>query len=243
MKHLCSFGRGLAALLIAVAAGTMVLAQTPPAPAASPASAGNATGLPQAELGFIRQASQMARAEVQAGRLALEKARRPALRDFAQTLVREHEQAGDELLRIARAKGVAVDADPGLLQRAQLATLRRLDYEDFDHRFVDVFGVDAHEGATELFRKEAAGGSDADLKRFAQRMLPMLERHLQTARRLQAESSARARRDGLGALASSAAGSQPSGDPAGTAPAASAPAAEARGAGRTAPSRKSSTPP
>lgn len=230
-------GRGLAALL-ALAVGTTALAQ---APASSPA-AGRA-GLAQTEVGFIRQALQIGRAEVQAGRLALEKARRPAVREFAAALVQAHAQAGDTLRAIARSKGVEVVADPGLLQRAELATLRRLDYEDFDRRFVEVFGIDAHEGALELFRKETAGGSDAELKRFAQQTLPMLERQLQGARRLQAESSASARRDGLGALASSAAGSQPSGVPADTARAASAPAAEARGAGRTAPSRRSTTAP
>ena len=54
----------------------------------------------------------------------------------------------------------------------------------FDRGFIEA-QVKAHQEAVALFEKQANGGSDADLKAFAQKQLPGLRNHLKQAQDLQ----------------------------------------------------------
>jgi putative membrane protein len=56
----------------------------------------------------------------------------------------------------------------------------------FDRGFIDA-QVKAHQEAIALFEQQATGGSDADLKAFAQKQLPGLRNHLKQAQDLQAK--------------------------------------------------------
>jgi putative membrane protein len=56
----------------------------------------------------------------------------------------------------------------------------------FDKGFIDS-QVNAHEEAISLFEREAAGGSDAQLKAFASKQLPGLRAHLKQAQDLQSK--------------------------------------------------------
>ncbi len=59
----------------------------------------------------------------------------------------------------------------------QLATLRKLNGVAFDRRYVQDQTA-AHKEAVALFKKEAASGTNAQLKQFAIDTLPTLQQHL-----------------------------------------------------------------
>jgi putative membrane protein len=62
--------------------------------------------------------------------------------------------------------------------------LSGLSGENFDREFMRHM-VSDHEKAVDLFRKEAQGGQDAQVKQFAQQTLPTLQDHLKQAQEVQ----------------------------------------------------------
>jgi putative membrane protein len=172
MKALLSCTSRLLAL-IAVAAFVMPAQAQPDA--ARPA---------RADANFLEQAAQNGLAEVQASRLALEKATQAEVKAFAQKMVDDHTKSNAELSSLAAAKRVKVPTEPSLMQRAKLRLLGTADGANFDARYVEQMGIEAHEDTIELFRKAAADAQDADVKAFASKTLPTLEHHLQMARQL-----------------------------------------------------------
>jgi putative membrane protein len=184
----------LAVLLLASGAA---LAQRPPggnpmqhpphAPFVRPGEGAPAHGfgeLGDTDRNFIAHAARSGLAEIAAARLALQRTRNPALRDYAQRLMQDHAAANARLQRIAASKGVALPAGPSKKQQGDLRQLQRVRAKDFEQRFLRQM-VDDHQKAIDLFGHEIKGRhQDADLKNFAQQTLIGLERHLAEAQRL-----------------------------------------------------------
>ena len=123
-------------------------------------------------------------AEIAARRLALQRSRDPALRDYAQRLMKDHAAANARLQRIAASKGVALPAAPSKKQQGDLRELQRVRAKDFEQRFLRQM-VDDHQRAIDLFGHEVKGRhQDAALKNYAQQTVIGLERHLAEAQRL-----------------------------------------------------------
>lgn len=176
-------------------------AQTRPAPATQPGTPGKAeSAIAKADRDFMRQAAQNGLAEVQASKLAQEKATQPDIKSFAGKMVAEHTKANEELKALAAKKGVSLPTDPSLAQRARLKMLEGADGEKFDQRYAENFGVEAHEDTIKLFRKASTEAKDADVKAFAQKTLPNLQEHLTLAKAAHAavEPSAAGKRDTAG---------------------------------------------
>ena len=74
---------------------------------------------------------------------------------------------------------------PSLLQKGKSKLmLSTADGEDFDRRYAESMGVEAHEDNIELFQKASKEAEDADVKAYAQKTLPALQKHLEMAREL-----------------------------------------------------------
>lgn len=148
---------------------------TPPAAEARPS---------RGDRGFMEQAAQNGHAEIEASRLATQKATDPQVQRFAQTMVDEHIRLGDELRTLARAKGVELPSEPSMMQRGRLKLLSTSNGNTFTRRYVEAFGIAAHEDTIKLFEEAAAEAKDPDVKAFASRGLPGLRRHLTMAKEL-----------------------------------------------------------
>ena len=68
--------------------------------------------------------------------------------------------------------------------QSKLRVLEASEGAEFDRMYADDFGIDAHRSAIRVFRNQVARGSDPDVLAFAERGLPMLQRHLQVAQKL-----------------------------------------------------------
>jgi putative membrane protein len=133
---------------------------------------------------FMEKAARSGLAEVAAGRLAMQQARDPAVREFAGQLVKDHEGAHARLQQIAAVKRVTLPTTPDKGQQKALARLRKQRGDDFDKAFLDRMVRD-HQKAIDLFGHEIKGRhQDGDLKDFAQHTVVGLERHLADAMRL-----------------------------------------------------------
>jgi putative membrane protein len=148
---------------------------------------GFAAGLSSADHKFIDEAAAGGMAEVEEGQLAQQKASSNDVRQFASQMVTDHTQANDELKQIAQSKGITPPSHPTRAERRAEDGLKKLSGAEFDRHYARE-QVQDHQKTVALFRKQADSGQDAQLKAFAQKYLPILQRHLDMAQSLSAKS-------------------------------------------------------
>jgi putative membrane protein len=161
------------------------------APATSSASSSSASRLSALDGEFVMRAAQSGMAEVEASRMAVTRASSPEVRDFAQTMIRDHTDANEQLMRIASSKGMPVARELNAQHRAQLNALAALQGAQFDRAYVQQMGVQAHQEAVDLFSRQASQGTDPELRDFAQRTLQHLREHLAMAQQVSDATAAR----------------------------------------------------
>jgi putative membrane protein len=139
---------------------------------------------------FVDSAAAGGIAEVETSRLALEKSSSADIKAFANMMITDHSKANDELAALAKKNDIKVPDSTTLVKQAKEKILDLRD-ESFDAAYANN-QVKAHEDTLELFKKEANTVTEdrtkgaTDLKGFAQKMLPALEKHLDMAKKLQA---------------------------------------------------------
>ncbi len=132
---------------------------------------------------FVEDASAKGVAEVEAGKLALEKGTAADVKTFADMMVKDHKLANTKLKAIADSKKLDVSDDAQLLDKAKSMILELRSAKSFDQAYANN-QVKAHEATIKLFEDEAANGKDAELKAFATQTLPKLKEHLLHAKEL-----------------------------------------------------------
>jgi len=135
----------------------------------------------------MKKAAEAGHAEVQAARLALSKTSNAQVKKFAQMLVDDHTKANAQLEQIRQRQRRETATEPSLMHKSKLQLMKMADGKDFDERFTEDMGVDAHRETIEMFREEIANGRDPQVKAFAQQALPKLERHLEMAQQLRTQ--------------------------------------------------------
>jgi putative membrane protein len=139
---------------------------------------------------FVDSAAAGGIAEVETSRLALEKSSSADIKAFANMMITDHSKANDELAALAKKHDIKVPDSTTLVKQAKEKILDLRD-ESFDAAYANN-QVKAHEDTLSLFKKEADTVTDdrtkgaTELKGFAQKMLPALEKHLDMAKKLQA---------------------------------------------------------
>ncbi|WP_350646842.1 DUF4142 domain-containing protein [Pseudomonas sp. HY13-MNA-CIBAN-0226] len=153
-------------------------------------STGMGTAFAATSNDFVDNAAAGGIAEIETSRLALEKSSSADIKAFANMMITDHSKANDELAALARKNDIEVPDTTTLVKQAKEKILEVRD-ESFDAAYANN-QVKAHEETIELFKKEANTVTDdklkgaTELKAFAQKMLPALEKHLAEAKKLQA---------------------------------------------------------
>lgn len=128
---------------------------------------------------FVKTAAQDGMAEVGLAKLALKKSSNNDVKQFAQKMEQDHEQADDQLASIAKSKGLTLPKKLDTKHEALLKSLSAKSGAAFDGAYAEHMAK-AHEQAVALF-EGAAKSSDVDLATFAKQTLPTLEEHKQLA--------------------------------------------------------------
>jgi putative membrane protein len=200
-------------------------AVNPPSPAASPPGKTGASEAPSpqarsgsaaaqsapmggkavsaADVAFVANAASAGTLEVEASRVALEKAKSEAVRSFAQKMVDEHSKVGAQLRALTVASSVGNVAAMTPTDGERLRKLKELNGRDFDREYVARMGVAAHQDAVAEFQKAAESASDPQVRTFAQATLPELQAHLKAALVLARQVGATAAAQQPGSLARS----------------------------------------
>jgi putative membrane protein len=167
--------------------------------------AAGAQGQMSEDQAFVRGAASAGMLEVQSAKLALQKAQRQEVKEFAQKLIDDHTKADQQLKQIAQSKQIQIPREMKAGDRGQLQDLQQLDGQQFEDAYI-INQVADHVKAVLKFRNCSQKLQDPQLKQFAQQQLPTLQQHLQHAQQLagwDAAQTAGARIHGSGDAASS----------------------------------------
>jgi putative membrane protein len=133
---------------------------------------------------FWSKAAQGGMAEVELGKLALQKSQNADVKKFAQMMVTDHTKANDELKALASKKNVTLPIDLGS-HKSTLDDLNKLSGAEFDKEYVEAM-VEDHETDVDLF-EDNTDNSDADIKAFTTKTLPTLKSHLEMIKGIQSK--------------------------------------------------------
>ena len=75
-------------------------------------------------------------AEIEAGKLAADKASSPQVKQFGERMVKDHTQMLDDLKKLAQSKGVELPGSAGMGDRAHTLALRTKSGQDFDKAYM-----------------------------------------------------------------------------------------------------------
>jgi putative membrane protein len=130
------------------------------------------SSLSSADKKFVQNAAKGGMMEVTWGKAASERAQNSDVKQFGARMVKDHSKANDELKSIAAKKGISLPTEEA---SANFKT---------DRAYMDMMVKD-HEKDLAEFQQEAKSGSDADLKKFADKTSKVVSEHLSMARRIQ----------------------------------------------------------
>ncbi|UOE52411.1 DUF4142 domain-containing protein [Mucilaginibacter sp. SMC90] len=113
--------------------------------------------------------------EASAGQLAVQKANLADVRSFGQMMVKDHTQAEQQLLQLAKSRGYNLPAAATGSIQPDL-NLKNAG-PDFDRLYVHGM-LAGHNNTVQTFENYAVNGKDPAVKAFAQQQLPALKAHL-----------------------------------------------------------------
>lgn len=133
------------------------------------------------DMEFANMAAKGGQAEIQMAQLALQKSQNKDVQKYANRMIKDHTKAGNDLDKIAAKKGMTLDKTPTAEQTQMLTDLQAASGADFDRMYIQMGGSAAHQKMEGLFSSEANNGTDPDLKKFAAKTLPVVQKHLAMA--------------------------------------------------------------
>ena len=122
---------------------------------------------------FLKRAYKGGLSEVEAAKVAKEKAKNDATKEIAERMITDHSKANEKLMEMAKEENLD-------LSKVQ-AKPAKLSGDDIDKEYLTMLKKD-HEKDIAMFEKEAndtASNEDSDVKKFAKDTLPTLKEHLQ----------------------------------------------------------------
>lgn len=129
---------------------------------------------------FVTKAAQGGMAEVELGKLAVEKAENPDVKKFGQRMVDDHTKANDQLKQIASKYNISIPSSLDAKDHALKNRLEKISGAQFDRAYMEAMVKD-HKADVAEFQKEADHGTNPDIKAFASATLPILQEHLKLA--------------------------------------------------------------
>lgn len=143
-------------------------------PAKSPATA----NLSDKDKSFMKEAAKGGQMEVDMGKTAQTKGKSADVKKIGSTMVADHTKANNELMGIAKKKGVDLSKEKPMSHSIGDA--------NFDKDYVNMMVKD-HEKDLSEFQAEAKNGTDADVKAFASKTSAVIKKHLDMVKAAQAK--------------------------------------------------------
>lgn len=182
--------RPVLTLLAASLLGLLVgCAQMPGSSSAGDKKTGTATAsadskVSAADQEFMEDITHANLAEIQTGKMALEKSSNEQVRKFAQKMIDDHTKAHQELQKLAASKGVTLPTDTDPQHKIIATALKALSGDTFDRQYISQVGVADHKRTHELLEKTQRTATDPALKAYAQKTISVVHQHLMSAQQI-----------------------------------------------------------
>ncbi|MDP9139713.1 MAG: DUF4142 domain-containing protein [Pseudomonadota bacterium] len=133
---------------------------------------------------FLRTAALAGNFEIQAAQLARSHGTDPAVRQFAEAMLKEHTVMQSEISALATTTKIALPATLDENRSDKLKELAEADKgKSFDEKYADLM-EDSHEEALELYSEAADDTKNPNILAYATSALPNLKKHEAMARKL-----------------------------------------------------------
>lgn len=162
---------------IALALSTAAVAQTPPPP---PPPEAKTQAMP-----YVMAAGKSDLYEINSSQIAVQKSQDPKVRKFAQMLIQHHQKTTAATMKAAQA--AKLTPTPPTLDAGTTASINELQSAsaaDFDRIYL-AQQIPAHQAALDLHRSYSTGGDERALRTSAKSAVPIVQRHLDAAMKMQ----------------------------------------------------------
>ncbi|HEX6496836.1 MAG TPA: DUF4142 domain-containing protein [Acidobacteriaceae bacterium] len=138
---------------------------------------------PAVDKAFVKKAMEGNAAEVEMGKLALQKSNDDQVKQFAQRMVDDHGKMQDQLKPVAEQMGVKVPEGPSKGQMKTMDKMKGLSGDAFDQTYIKDMVKD-HKKDSSDFKLEAQSTQNPQLKQVVSEGAQTIESHLQQAQQL-----------------------------------------------------------
>lgn len=127
--------------------------------------------------------------EIGMGKMALEKASAPDVKDFARKMIKDHTQADKEVMKVAKGQSIHVQELP--MTEEQKTAMEKLHSESgtaFDKDYMDVMTV-GHAKALSMLQTAETQVSDPKVQKLIMQLMPKVQHHENLAKQIQASEN------------------------------------------------------
>jgi putative membrane protein len=146
--------------------------------------ANDAKDMPKDDSEFAVKAASGGMMEVELGKLAKEKAQSQKVKDFGDMMVADHSKANEEFKTLTASKNMTIPATLSEDHQKHVDDLSKLTGAEFDKEYVNLM-VDDHKEDIDLFKDASYNAKDPDIKAFAGKTLPTLQKHYDAIKAIQ----------------------------------------------------------
>ncbi|GAB3321451.1 hypothetical protein GCM10027299_15900 [Larkinella ripae] len=140
--------------------------------------------LSSADQALMMEVAKGGMLQLELGKMAVQKASHPEVRQLAQAEVEEQTGLSAKLKEIAMAKGITLPASPSEQTTSMLTKMQGMSGMEFDRMYVQQGGVDNHKLLDQTLSKVESNATDASLKGVAKAAHPLVKAHLKVAQQV-----------------------------------------------------------
>ncbi len=129
---------------------------------------------------FVQKAASGGMMEVQLGQVAQQNAKSDRVKSFGNMLQTDHTNANNELKSLATSKNIQVPTAMNAKDQKHVDELSKMKGSEFDKMYMNMM-VNDHKEDIADFKKASNDLKDNDIKNFAGKTLPVLQKHLDSA--------------------------------------------------------------
>jgi len=118
--------------------------------------------------------------EIQTGQFVAEHTQNPQVKQFAQTLVQDHQKAQQQLKQSAQQASVQITDELNPVHKAMVQELQQKSGKELDRAFIFSAVADHRKDILE-YSYASQNLQNAQLKQYATQSLPVLQKHYQSA--------------------------------------------------------------
>ena len=133
---------------------------------------------------FLKKVTNSGMAEIQLAKLAQQKATIDAVKNFAAMLERDHTAVNQQVKTLADQRSVPLPAAISDDKQKMYNDMDKMTGKAFDKDYISKM-IKAHGDGISLFEDTRSNASDIDVKNFADKTLPALKMHLDSAKAIQ----------------------------------------------------------